>query len=258
MSELHEQIERYLTGKMPESEHSAFKERLKQEADLAKEVEIYQGIDGALSNKNLRDFSVMLEEVKKEHQRTNISVPAEAAVDHQKNGTFNLKTWYAIAAVISLMVIASITLWPTEQENPAQWYQENFSPYPAQALRNLDDRYPDGLADALTAYRQKEYTQAAEILLTWQNDSIQGPLAIFYRANALMASGDVEAAVSLWENQLTSEETVFTQSVQWYAALAYLSRNNLIEARKLALQIVSTPQHAYKTEAEKLLNDLFD
>ena len=255
MNELHEEIEKYVNGEMTPAEEVAFEARLAADSSLAEEVNIYRQAGEMLSDEPLRDFVAMLEEEKQDYLQRKNGTSNDGRDNALPTRSLAPQKWYAIAAAIVVLVVVTITFWPTSKPDAATWYAVNFSPYPAQALRNTDNRYPEGLAEALKQYREGRYEEAATLLKTWQNDPVEGTLAMFYRSQALMASANFSQSIDLLERQLAGEPTVYTQSVQWYAALTYLANGDTQKSIDMANQILSIPNHAYTSQAKALIDN---
>lgn len=251
MSELHEQIEKYVTEEMSPEELATFEDLMKKDPNLAEQVTLYKQSEAALANSDLLDFVATLQDVKQEHLQS--KKPAQAIRQRRRRPVI----WYSAAAVI-LICLSVFTFWPSSNPNHIDWYNKEFTPYPSQVLRNSSARYPDGLTNALTFYRDGKYDHALELLIPWQNDKTHGTLANFYHAQALMASGKINEAIPEWESQLKAEETVYTQTIQWYLTLSYLQIGETEQAKQQAKEILAIPQHAYTSHAEKLMKDFFE
>ncbi|MGB3468515.1 MAG: hypothetical protein WBA74_24735 [Cyclobacteriaceae bacterium] len=247
MTELHEQIEQYVSGKMPASEQEDFESQLKVDPVLDEQVTLYRQADDVFSNTAMTDFALTLEDVKQEYKNRQQSSPG-------KNRQIPPFVWYGIAASVLLFLIG-LAFWPTSPTDSLAWDQENYTPYPAQVQRNADSNYPEPLRYALIAYREKQYNQAVLLLDPFTTDDYYGSLASFYKAQALMASGEIQKAIPLWETQLAGTETAYRQSIQWYLALCYIRNEEIPKARTLASEILATPAHAYEDSAKKLLNN---
>ena len=249
------EIESYLDGKMTPAQQQAFEARMATDKSLAQDVADSKTATNALKDEQLLDFVLALNEVQEAHDHEAAGQQQPAIGKRIRLSSF---WWRAAAAVLLLVVAGGTWYWYNQAPttNATGLYVANFSPYPAQALRNNATNYPQALTEALQLYRDEKYQPASAALQVWQHDSLHATMATFYRAQALMAGSQVKQAIPLLKGMVAGQQTVFTQSAQWYLLLAYLQQQNTAAAQQQANQILAVPQHAYTQQTQLLLQQL--
>jgi len=117
--------------------------------------------------------------------------------------------------------------------------QDHFTPYPNKVLTIDYSRAASRMEDqAMRLYEQERYDQAVILFneLIQQETSVEGRYNwVFYKGNAQLAQGSVEAARATF-SYIPENEKLYPESL-WCQALCLLHLNRLEEARQLLKKI---------------------
>lgn len=155
----------------------------------------------------------------------------------------------ALAAGLALLVALALWLWPAAAVGHEELFAAHFQPYENLAvdLTRTDD--PSPAERAFTAYEAGEYERAAKLM----QELDDRPAYRFYRAQALLASGNHTAAIPLLNDLMEASDFPLRNQARWYYALAKLKAGRPAAARTTLSEIAETPDHPFRAEARELL-----
>lgn len=86
----------------------------------------------------------------------------------------------------------------------------------------------------------------------------QKEMALFFKANSLLALGRTDEAAGLFEGVASSQQSAYASHAQWYAALCALKTGDLPKAKKWLQELGSNnnASAAQRTKAKNLLRQL--
>lgn len=222
-----EAIERYLRGRMNDSDRADFEERMNKDEQFQKTVAYYaglmEGIETASLKSRLDDYHAEVESVEK----TTSSQPA----DSTKRYPF---VKYLVAA--SLLFVVGLTAWiiAFQQNSQHQLFVAYFEPDPGLITpMSSTDQYEfySGMID----YKRENYRQA---IAKWEpllKENSRSDTLNYFLGVAELASGSENEAMPYLKNTLETSESAFINEAYFYLGLAYLKDGN-IEAALEALQ----------------------
>jgi TolA-binding protein len=136
-------------------------------------------------------------------------------------------------------------------------------------LRAAADAYPDTQAGIQARYhlaaslaalgQQKEaITQFDQVINRAGNDSLYGRMAQLGKADAQLASGQTDSAITTWKELAARKDSNLPQdAILMQLGRAYQAKGNTAEARKTFSDIVDNhPDSPYVTDARKELESL--
>jgi tetratricopeptide (TPR) repeat protein len=142
--------------------------------------------------------------------------------------------------------------------NTQELFAEAFQPYSDASLNpNVrDDQNLSPFEQFLQFYWNQQYQLALQsfekldqVLQT--NDDV-----LFLKANALLATGQIDAAQSIFRAMITRNESRFCPAAEWYLALCLVKKEELLLAKKQLQGISSKTDHPYQKAAVDLLEQL--
>lgn len=161
----------------------------------------------------------------------------------------------SVAAVLALC-LTTFLFWPKGPETQnylAEYFQPALNTVNPATRGNTTNNSSDAQTLALQAYNLQNYPEAIVLFKKMESQEVNESTQ-FYLANALLATGQSEAAIPLL-NELNQQNGRYAYQSKWYLALAYLDRDQVQKARPLLQQIAN--QNGAKQElATQLLDAL--
>lgn len=131
-----------------------------------------------------------------------------------------------------------------------------FKPWPNKTVQFLraDDQLPPYEAFFFN-YNDGRWAKALE-QYDKVPDSLRSPDLHFFRANALLETGDASGAAAELKPLLDSQASHFTAEAGWYLALALLRAGETAACRKELEKIAGDPNSYFQVKATSLLKQL--
>lgn len=243
-----ERIESYLKGEL--------------KGEALSEIEYQIGNDPAFAEK-VADYSLIIDEVKykgaKEFENQ-VKSWENAGFKTGKNAFFHKKWYFALAAVIALLIIGGITwvLNQTDSVTQAGLFTAYFQPYDdVISERASGDEGQLLLNNAMAAYNSRDYQAAILMFQTFLQDFPNDPAASCYLAISYLANNDLEAAGQGFKSLLNSSTGLYLELSQWYLVLIYVKQNKqpLIDTH---LKVITENQgHLFHQKAVELAQELY-
>lgn len=253
--ELQNQIERYLHHQMNEEEERNFAERMKNDDNLKKEVELTAMIIGATKK------------VGKEQDLSEIETLRQASADdirklaERKNPNLVLKTVYWVTSSAAVILLAFTINHFYKANSPSQQlFAAYYEPYYDDAGTHRGGSFISGedsllLTKAMDLYENKNYAEALKVFNNI-SDNYTNDIAL-YKAISLLETNETKQAIQLLigEIEKNGEGWEYYQDAQWYLALAYIKSKQTKEAKEILQQIVAD-ERVYFEKAKELLQRL--
>ncbi len=237
-----DQIEKYLSFEMGESERLAFENQLNEDADLSAEFEKRERAHRALDY--LINESLRAELKAMESEQSNV-IPMAS----RKRRTFSL----AIAASVLVLVGAFFVFFPSGSNSPAQMAMQSYEA-PSYAFRSGADVLPTNVARGIDAVQSGDYDQAITLLSAIGSDHDFRTIAQYYLAHAYYLKAEYSAAINAFDLVAEQGDMRYTDDAQWYALLSCMAQDNPCEERLNA--ILQDDQHRHHSDAVELRNQL--
>jgi tetratricopeptide (TPR) repeat protein len=230
-----EHIENFLNGELQKEEILSIEERMARDSEFKNSVMMQKAIMKGFSNKRKKDFRHKLQELER----------SMGPVKQKSGNRIYMYRIGAVAAVLLLLLVAKLVI----QTSPMNKY---FEPYPnyAAPVQRGDDSFNKG-REAFLFYEEGDFKSALEEFKNLpESDTIA-----FYKAQCLMATGDLGNASTLLERLIIDRESVFLEQSNWYLALLYLENGNSEQA-KVSLEYLVDHSGFHSEEAKTLLKSL--
>lgn len=230
-----ELIERSLDGQLNDTEKTVFSQRMASDADFKAEVEAYQ--EAILAVKLAGEDAIMA--VLREEQ-AKLKGAKVIPIFKKNYKTFSILRGALAAASIAALVFVGNWVWnrpnePTVQLSPL--VMTYFQPYPALGIHRGGET-KDVITEALRTYGQNDYKNAIPLLEESFNIK-KDSLLLFYKSIAYLGNGQADKAQPIL-TALQGSDTVPTESVVWYLALAYVELGEKEKAVALLKNIANT------------------
>lgn len=221
-------IEQFLDNEMTAEQEAAFKEQVKTDHDLAREVEAH-----LLATDGIQYFQ--------EHSSSK-SIEAEAVSEAPKIQKQTPGMLRRIRPIIGFAAAASVALliYFIIPKNPYQHYVLDITEMSGETAT---------LQQAQDTYNSKDYAAAIPLFKKFPDNM---PIQIA-KANAHYNLGEFDAAIATLQ-PITSGNSGHKNTANWYLALTYLKQENQTEKAKIALKKIKSG--TYYDKAQKLLKKL--
>ena len=243
-----EKIDRYINGQLRDDENAEMRQRIAEDEGFRKlfdDLEIMaEGIRKSAAETSVEEKlaklkqTVHLEEGFETDKSTNdpeaneeIKLAPPETEDPQSDNTFVLRfpvaeIFYrykvAIAATVSLVVVAWFALNQLIPVSEEKLFAENFVPYPSTSGSTRGNTENDNSRDkAHLAYASENYALAVGFFEELKLQSDFSLTDRFYLGNAYLVLGDGEKAVETF-SMVVAEGNGLKVLAQWYLGLSYL------------------------------------
>lgn len=239
--QLLETIDRYLTDSMETGERTAFEAQMASDKNLAALVNEMQQLVSAVETVALRE---QLEEF-----HNSIAQPADDKIKPLYPASHNKRSMRWIYSAAALVLVLLGIFYFTNLDSPSERiFARNFVPDPGLPTTMSTSSEYD-FFDAMVNYKREEYALAIDkwekLLATKpENDSLNYFLGVSY-----LALEDAETAQQYLDKLQAQTESIFSEDVIYYRALALIKKGELQDAEQLLRENPSKRN-------SKLLSDL--
>jgi hypothetical protein len=247
------EIENYLLGELDNEQLLAFKKRLDNDTDFAKEVALYTEINTTLSSR----FSSYNEENKLRNTledlgTIHISKPISNQINNElkkkEPKVFSLKKYSKYMVAASLILFASL-LWINMNTNPTY---SDFVTYETIELTVRGDNN-EHLLKAQKTFNNKDFSKAQkELEILLQEDSTKVELQL-YLAISLIEQNKFDLADSILI-KIIKGNTVYKNKAIWNLALSKLKQKDYTSCKEILQSL--PPEADDYVKANKLLDKL--
>lgn len=229
-------MEKYFSGQLTQDEFQDLQKLLNSDEDFSREFFAEVEISQTIATKN--------------HQ------PLKERFRKLDQDRSSKTRWITYAAVLIGLLVLSFLFYQNRM-GEQDLYSAYFEPYPD--VINLSNRSEDGAqnsaSQAFLYYNAGDFEQAAKAFQKHLESNRSASLN-FYYGMSLLANGDAEQAIEVFQNYSWKEsKSDFTEVVHWYLGLAYLKIKDTASSR-LYLEQVAQSDHPLKERATQLLEEL--
>lgn len=209
-------IEKYLQGEFSEEEKKAIEQKIAEDPELWAESNLHLRLHQFLQNQ---------EELKLREQ---LKALEEATRKRKSNPLLT----YGIAATVSLLALAGLFFWYTQQQIVTEEiFAARFEPYPMVLSQRNESRGNQDLQSAVNAYLAQDYHEAIIYFDELIEKDTLVTLAQFYQGVSYLALNQPLQSIEKLSAVKDSDQSLLQQQALWYSGLAYL----LNKDRDLAL-----------------------
>lgn len=257
--ETYEWIERYLAGACSATEAADLEAKAAADPDLMALIELHRELEETLADADALDFSKKLAEADAEYHAVapiQLDSSTSNATSAHTTKPFNWQVWGIAASIAILIGIGSIFFFNRDgNATPEALFSEYFSPSLAPSqFRSDEDVLEKRYQEAFDAYNRKAYGEAATTFEAIYQSTANQKTAEFYAAISLLAAGQTDRAIPLFEGFISKPNTYKTES-EWYLAMAWLQKAAPDKAKPY-LQAVSEKSGKHQAEAQTILDKL--
>jgi hypothetical protein len=235
-------IQAYLEGKMGGEELQKFTSEFESNPELAREIKRFKEIELGLRSIGVDNLKEEIKDWEKEyliHSSETVKVRT-------------IRTYYSVAAIILLLVVAGIFFFLNRQPDYSNLYSQNYTPYEDMILDRGDmEEYNESpLKAGMEAYNMKKYELASKNLSAYLEQMPEKYGVALYLGISEMELNQTKSAEK--DLMLAQKDPMFTQQAQWYLCLLYLKSNQPDNALDEINGILRNPDHYKFEDALKL------
>lgn len=274
--QLLEAIDNYLMGNLSSEAAKDFEAQMEQDAVLKKAVQQQEElIAGMKAFEEKQDFFSMMEEIKKEKDKSNLTVVKESAtatissketdnirtLSPSKKKTNRLRPLLAIAATVSLLLVAGLFWMQGSTVDTGALAQQQFDLYPEQITARLEasgavtgdnEAIQNLLIEGTAAYNQNDLPVAKQKWTAFKDQSNKrGYLQLltdFYLSQIALSEKNYSHTIQLLEPLSKEQGLPIADAVHWYLALAYLGTEETAKAKTSLQKIAANSKFARKAQ----------
>jgi hypothetical protein len=238
-------IERYIASEMDQTEIKWFEKELEGNDTLQKEVMLRKKADHMMLNHDLislRNKLAGLEKMRK-----------EKLVESTGKKTLGIR--YA-AVFTGLILIGSLLMLLSRNQNPKALFDKNFSAYESTAGSRTVQVVADiHFTRALQYYNDRDYANAEKNFGEFLKTNTENMQATLLYGVSEMETNNYPDAISSFSKIIRSEYNLYTDHAQWYLAGCYIATGKTAAAKQQLLAIKKS-ESIYRNKAARILRNL--
>jgi len=245
-NQINENIERYLEGKLTESELVEFENRMNHDPEFLEWVENYR-----IAVKSVEFYG------KRKLKKRLHKIHVEEVLEKPMSGK---RQWMLIAAAFfGIMIVTAPFLYNHFYRNPDYdtLFKDNFGLYPdVLSKRGQSEQADIMLEEAMSYYKNKDFENALALFGELDKKHAKYSDVIkFYKGISLLGAGKDSEATEVFKKVTSEPGQPFYEQARWYLALTYLKTGNKKEATKLLQEIAGMKSYNF-AKAGKLLEKI--
>jgi TolA-binding protein len=262
-------IDDFLLGRMSPSDRQAFEDRMSQDSDLQKKVELQRKlIAGMREYKDRQDFFSILKN-EEAYDNTNTPTSSQEPRSNSQNQAKiirfqSVRRGLAVAASIAVLILAWFVFRPDGPSS--ELAREYFSLMESERMPTLDgmgfgdenERIKELMDQGIQGLRTNNTSVAYDAFLSIQNQTEEGTyahtLASFYLGQIALSKEEYAEAEILFTAVQANSGLPIESDNQYYLALSLIGQDKYEPARS-HLASISSNYHNYN-KVEQLLNIL--
>ena len=200
----------------------------------------------------LADFTDVMKGIRSHEQKEFSETVAGWENEIKSEKKFSTGFMLRMAAALLFLVVGSFIIFSRTSGSNEDLYAKYFEPY--EDVINVRGDAKPLLSEGMSAYNQKDYNKASDILLRFINENGADINAEFYLGIASLEAGKTAEGLQYLHNVITGRGLLIEQA-QWYYALGLLKSGD-VQGCKYHLEQMNLEGHDYRERAASLLEDL--
>jgi tetratricopeptide (TPR) repeat protein len=253
-------FDRYLDGTLSGGELIEFEKLLREDPDLARELDQYKKLDTA-AQKVFTDDSAdkqAMDDVhayKQQDIEKDIDLQNFRKVLDQADRRRLSPIWYAAAVVLAGAITTAIVLLAGNPGGMTEMYATYYEEYhPSEQVFEIT-RTDDDLYFAVRVYESGDYPRAALLFNQLADSTAFAPYSHFYAGMIYIHQGKWELAIEYLNQAVAAGESEILIHARWYLGLCYLRIENAAAAREQFESLCET-KNEYSKRSGKILRYL--
>lgn len=237
-------IDRYITGKLEDTELWEFKTNLEKDANLAREVKLRKEIYNAISNEQKMDLLKTLRNIRTSRTK------------HVFNINIYSRQVQAFAASIIILLAVGAGLLSNYIGNTHESNYDIYNSYfidEGSLISNRSDVSTNNslVETGIILYENKKYNEAISMF----DSNPENVLARLYSGLAYMKLEEFNQAEKQFKYIINHHDNILIDQAEWNLGLSYLANNKIKQASNIFAKIASE-NGAYNKQADDIINEL--
>ncbi len=237
-------IDRYITGKLEDTELWEFKADIEKDASLAREVKLRKEIYNAISNERKMDLLKTLKAIRVRKERRILSI-----------NIYSRQVQAFAASIIVLLVVGTGLLSNyvgNSHDSNYDIYNSYFIDEGSLISNRSDVSTNNSLVESgIMLYDNKKYTEAISMF----DSNPENVLARLYSGLAYMKLEQFNQAEKQFKYIIVHHDNILIDQAEWNLGLSYLADNQTEQAQEVFARIASK-NGAYNKQASSLIKEL--
>lgn len=273
----HDIIEKYLLGKLDETEKAEFEKQIATDDLLKEQLNIHREIQSQISSRAFVNAQIQSARGETEEPKSELDdaivhqIKSRAFVDKQIESakkpkkTIKLRTLYrrAISIAASILIIFSLFI---ELQKPSK--EDFLSNYNYKTVidgyqSHIDNNIERGISNteevainlAVKNYADNNFEAVINILNKINSLETKEPKIYFIYACSNLNQGNYQIAIESLNQLLENKNIEFYDEVLYFSAIAYYMNNNSIKARK-QIKKLKSKNSPILVDKESILSDM--
>jgi tetratricopeptide (TPR) repeat protein len=237
-------IDKYITGKLEDTELWEFKIELERDAKLAREVKLRKEMYSTIGNDQKMELLKTLNNLKVRKQKRVLRI-----------NIYSRQLQAIAASLIILMIVGSGLLsnyMGNNYDSNYYLYVENFIDEGSLISTRSDVKADNSLVETgIRMYDNKQYAEAISLL----DSNPENVTARLYSGFAYMKLELFENAEKQFKYIIDHKDNIFIDQAEWNLGLSYLA-NNKADQATLVFTKIASENGAYSTKASAIIKKL--
>lgn len=237
-------IDKYITGKLEDTELWEFKTRIEKDANLAREIKLRKEIYDAINNEKKMELMKTLSNIKVRKEKRVLSI-----------NIYSRQVQAFAASIIVLFVVGAGLLSNFAGngiESNYDIYNSYFIDEGSLILNRSDANTSNSLVDSgIKLYDNEKYAEAVSMF----DSSPENVLARLYSGLSYMKLEQFNMAEKQFKYIINHHDNIFIDQAEWNLGLSYLANDKTEQASAIFVKIASE-NGAYNTQANNIIKKL--
>ena len=243
-----ELIESYINGEMEVAIRQEFEERLKEDIDLASDIQVHESIVEGIKDRGR-------EKLRMRFLQLEYQLLEDEAIENLSDDDLGIRS-HLKWGIAMLVIIIPLIYYLIPSKNPHQIFDDYYEVFENETVLYASGQQEPTLYErAFTAYDDQDYAKAVKLFEELEKSSTDRIAVPFFLAMSYLANDQAEVALHKYWMLSQLETHDFLEESQWYLALSMVRVGKMASAKKELKKIVLT-ESKYKERAKRLLQRL--
>jgi len=238
----YEQIEKYVLGELNAKELIDFNNRLDNDADFRKEVELYKSVT--------HSFQKKYQNIEKEEKLKSSlhQLGSKYFNVEEKNKKVNIRSYFVKFSSIAAILLIAFFLFKPQTD-----LYNQFAEHQTLNIQTKGDNQHGNLLQGATFFNEQKYEKAIPLFEDYLNKNPQDTEIKISLGISFLEEENTLLAIQIFK-EVAEQDNVFKNKANWYLALSHIKYKDKTNAKKFLKKI--SPESSYYKKAQKLLQKL--
>ncbi|MCB8994341.1 MAG: hypothetical protein H6538_01905 [Bacteroidales bacterium] len=248
-----DRIQKYLDGKMNESELKKFRSDLQKDPELVEELDLHRSVNETVLSTDEIRFRKKLEEAYKTYKidghKENTSVSGNRT---------KLKRTIVFSSALMITLLFLFILSEFRKQSNDEIFEANLISFSQDFTSRFQPEFANqdqDLQEGIKLFVDGKYSDASRVFHQFLGQNPDNTEASFYNGLCMVFLNEFGNAISAFEFVLAAPYSYYQEYASWYLALCYIKTNNT-EVAKSLLKEISGNDSSFSDKARRILRKL--